>query len=160
MQVLNIFHVLIAIAMVAFVLVQRGPGATAGAAFGSGASGTVFGARGAGSFLSRTTWILAMLFCAISLTMAVVVSRTVVTPETDLGVVGQTPTEAPVTEISTDGLPSLDDAGQDTDLPVTDTATDVPPQGDLPQLEVDSQAVSDPEEDDSGEDPADGPGDG
>ena len=58
MQVLNIFHVLIAIAMVAFILVQRGPGATAGAAFGSGASGTVFGSRGAGSFLSRTTWIL------------------------------------------------------------------------------------------------------
>ena len=73
MQALNIFHVLVAIAMVAFILVQRGPGATAGAAFGSGASGTVFGARGAGSFLSRSTWVLATLFCLISLIMAVII---------------------------------------------------------------------------------------
>ena len=86
MQVLNIFHVLVAIAMVAFILVQRGPGATAGAAFGSGASGTVFGARGAGSFLSRSTWVLATLFCLISLVMAVVVSHQLAQPETDLGV--------------------------------------------------------------------------
>jgi preprotein translocase subunit SecG len=87
MQVLNIFHVLIAIALIAFVLVQRGQGATAGAAFGSGASGTVFGARGAGNFLSRSTWVLAALFCAISLTMAVMVSRMMQTAEPDLGVV-------------------------------------------------------------------------
>ena len=62
MQVLNIFHVLIAIAMIAFILIQKGAGATAGAAFGAGASGTVFGSRGAGNFLSRTTWVLATLF--------------------------------------------------------------------------------------------------
>lgn len=100
MQVLNIFHVLIAIALVAIVLIQRGQGATAGAAFGSGASGTVFGARGAGTFLSRSTWVLGALFCAISLTMAVLVSRTTQT-ETDLGVVGsaqQAPAPANVTE--------------------------------------------------------------
>lgn len=133
MQILNIFHVLIAIAMVAFVLVQRGPGATAGAAFGSGASGTVFGSRGAGSFLSRTTWVLATLFCVISLTMAVVVSRTNSTPETSLGVVGTTPdaVEQPVS-----------------DLPVADTAVDSDvPGGDLPtinQVQDDAtQAVND-----------------
>ncbi len=91
MVVLNIFHVLIAIAMVALVLVQRGAGATAGAAFGSGASGTVFGARGAGTFLTKSTWVLAALFCAISLAMAVMVSRLDTTPETDLGVVSTTP---------------------------------------------------------------------
>jgi preprotein translocase subunit SecG len=88
MQVLNIFHVLVAIALIAFVLVQRGQGATAGAAFGSGASGTVFGARGAGNFLSRSTWVLAALFCTISLTMAVMISRTSTTPEQNLGVIG------------------------------------------------------------------------
>jgi preprotein translocase subunit SecG len=95
MQVLNIFHVLIAIALIGFVLIQRGQGATAGAAFGSGASGTVFGARGAGNFLSRSTWVLAALFCAISLTMAVMVSHLMQTAKPDLGVV--VPTEA-VTE--------------------------------------------------------------
>jgi preprotein translocase subunit SecG len=91
MQALNIFYVLIAIAMVALILVQKGAGATAGAAFGSGASGTVFGARGAGNFLTRTTWVLATLFCTISLLMAVLVSRMSAAPETDLGVVGSTP---------------------------------------------------------------------
>ncbi|NNJ66027.1 MAG: preprotein translocase subunit SecG, partial [Xanthomonadales bacterium] len=89
MQALNIFHVLVAIALIAFVLIQRGQGATAGAAFGSGASGTVFGSRGAGNFLSRSTWVLATLFCAISLTMAVLVSRMMEAPDTDLGVVDQ-----------------------------------------------------------------------
>jgi len=118
MQVLNIFHVLVAIAMVAFILVQRGPGATAGAAFGSGASGTVFGARGAGSFLSRSTWVLATLFCLISLTMAVVVSHNLAQPETDLGVMSA-PTTA---EQAAEPAPALDlplPAAQeeDTDLP-------------------------------------------
>ena len=110
MQILNIFHVLIAIGLVAFVLIQKGQGATAGAAFGSGASGTVFGARGAGNFLSKSTWVLAGLFCAISLTMAVVVSRTVDEPGTDLGVIASTPNEQPVqTEGDTTGDPAVDD---------------------------------------------------
>ena len=99
MQVLNIFHVLIAIALVAFVLIQKGQGATAGAAFGSGASGTVFGSRGAGNFLTRSTWVLAAVFCAISLTMAVMVSRITALPENDLGVVVSSQ-QAPVVEDS------------------------------------------------------------
>lgn len=118
MQALNIFHVLVAIAMVAFILVQRGPGATAGAAFGSGASGTVFGARGAGSFLSRSTWVLATLFCVISLTMAVVVSRNLAAPEVDLGVMSA-PTTSPE---STQSAPAVDDLPMpvegDSDVPV------------------------------------------
>lgn len=65
-----IFHLLIAAAIVALVLLQRGKGADAGAGFGSGASGTVFGARGSASFLSRTTATLAALFIVTSLTLA------------------------------------------------------------------------------------------
>jgi len=68
---LIVFQVLTAIGMIAIVLVQRGPGATMGAAFGSGASGTVFGSRGAGNFLTRTTSWLAVAFFGISLTLAV-----------------------------------------------------------------------------------------
>jgi len=59
---LNILQVLVTIAMIGFILVQRGPGATAGSAFGSGASGTVFGAKGSSSFLSKSTAVLATLF--------------------------------------------------------------------------------------------------
>lgn len=67
---LLIFHVLIAIALITLVLLQHGKGADAGAAFGSGASATVFGSRGSGSFLSRATGILAALFFITSLSLA------------------------------------------------------------------------------------------
>lgn len=65
-----VLHVLIATAIVGLVLLQRGKGADAGAGFGSGASGTVFGARGSASFLSRTTATLAALFIATNLALA------------------------------------------------------------------------------------------
>jgi len=66
-----VFQVLTAAGLIAIVLVQRGPGATMGAAFGSGASGTVFGSRGAGNFLTRSTSWLAFAFFGISLALAV-----------------------------------------------------------------------------------------
>ena len=129
MQVLNIFHVLIAIALIAFVLIQRGQGATAGAAFGSGASGTVFGARGAGNFLSRSTWVLAGLFCAISLTMAVLVSRIMTeSPEADLGVVA-----AMQPQVQTDQQPAEQelsfgaDESAPIDMPTFPAANEVQP---------------------------------
>ena len=73
---LIVFQVLLAIGLIAIVLVQRGPGATMGAAFGAGASGTVFGSRGAGNFLTRTTGWMALGFFAISLTLAVLATST------------------------------------------------------------------------------------
>ncbi|MEE4294765.1 MAG: preprotein translocase subunit SecG [Xanthomonadales bacterium] len=129
MQFLNIFHVLVAIALIVFVLIQKGQGATAGAAFGSGASGTVFGARGAGNFLSRTTWVLAGFFCVISLTMAIMVSRMMEAPEAGLGVVGES---APV-QVEAETQPLADDAGESlfsadeaatSDVPEFDTSAD------------------------------------
>ncbi len=68
-QLFMVFHVLIAVAIVVLVLLQQGKGADMGAAFGSGASGTLFGARGSASFLSRTTAILAALFFLNSLAL-------------------------------------------------------------------------------------------
>jgi preprotein translocase subunit SecG len=62
-----VLHVLLAFAIVGLVLLQRGKGADAGAGFGAGASGTVFGARGSASFLSRTTAVLATVFFLTSL---------------------------------------------------------------------------------------------
>ncbi|MBK9131053.1 MAG: preprotein translocase subunit SecG [Gammaproteobacteria bacterium] len=67
---LIVLHILIAVALVGLVLVQRGRGADIGAAFGSGASQTVFGARGSASFLTRATAILATLFFISSLALA------------------------------------------------------------------------------------------
>jgi preprotein translocase subunit SecG len=60
-------HLLVAIGICGFVLLQHGKGADMGAAFGSGASGSVFGAAGSANFLSRTTAALAAVFFATSL---------------------------------------------------------------------------------------------
>ena len=70
-----VFHVLLAASIIGLVLLQRGKGADAGAGFGAGASGTVFGARGSGSFLSRTTAILATLFFLTSLGLSYLFSQ-------------------------------------------------------------------------------------
>lgn len=67
---LIIVEVVVSIALTLLILLQQGKGADAGAAFGSGASGTVFGARGSASFLSRTTAVLAFVFMANSTAMA------------------------------------------------------------------------------------------
>ena len=66
-QIILLFHVLIAFCIIALVLVQQGKGATMGAAFGSGASQTVFGSRGSGSFLFRFTIGLIIAFFVTSL---------------------------------------------------------------------------------------------
>jgi len=72
---LVVVQVIVAIALIALVLLQHGKGADAGAAFGSGASGTVFGSRGAANFLSRATAWLAVVFFSISLALAYFVNN-------------------------------------------------------------------------------------
>jgi len=72
---LTVIHLFLAIGLIGLILIQHGRGADAGAAFGSGASATVFGARGSGSFLSRTTAILATLFFVTSVVMAYYAQR-------------------------------------------------------------------------------------
>lgn len=64
-----VIHVLLAIGVIGLVLIQHGKGADAGAAFGSGASATVFGSRGSASFLTRATTVLAGLFFLTSITL-------------------------------------------------------------------------------------------
>lgn len=68
--VLLALHVVAAVLLITLVLLQQGQGADAGAAFGSGASQTVFGSRGAGNFLTRLTTVLAATFMATSLILA------------------------------------------------------------------------------------------
>ncbi|WGE90023.1 preprotein translocase subunit SecG [Actinobacillus arthritidis] len=67
LNVLTIIYLVVAIALIGFVLMQQGKGADAGASFGGGASGTVFGSAGSANFLSRTTAVLAIIFFGISL---------------------------------------------------------------------------------------------
>jgi preprotein translocase subunit SecG len=65
-----VVHVLLACLIIGLVLMQRGKGAEAGAGFGSGASGTVFGARGTSTLFSKLTAIFAAAFFITSLTLA------------------------------------------------------------------------------------------
>ena len=106
------FHILAAVGIVVLVLLQHGKGADMGAAFGSGASGSLFGATGAANFLSRTTAVLAALFFILSLALAYVATRR---PMEEGGVMDtvrrsapQKPAAAPQTPADSTQKPSAD----------------------------------------------------
>ena len=73
-QLLLIIHVLIATVIIGLVLIQHGKGADIGAAFGSGASNTVFGSQGTGNFLFKLTGGLALAFFVTSLSLSSMVA--------------------------------------------------------------------------------------
>ncbi|MFQ1903391.1 preprotein translocase subunit SecG [Aeromonas veronii] len=68
-EILLVVYLLVSLALIGLVMIQQGKGADMGASFGAGASNTVFGSGGSGSFLTRTTAILATLFFVISLVL-------------------------------------------------------------------------------------------
>jgi preprotein translocase subunit SecG len=104
LQLVNVLYVLVAIAMIGLILMQRGAGAQAGSGFGGGASATVFGSRGASNFLSKSTKWLAITFFVISMGMAIYASKgareggaTQAAP--DLGVMGEQAPAAPAPQV-------------------------------------------------------------
>lgn len=70
-------HVVVAVILIGFILIQQGKGAQAGAAFGSGASQTIFGSQGSANFLTRVTTYLAIAFFILNLVLAYIVNSTV-----------------------------------------------------------------------------------
>jgi preprotein translocase subunit SecG len=107
---LMIVHIVRATCIVALVLVQRGKGADAGAGFGAGASGTVFGARGATTALSRATAVLATVFMVTSLVLAYMGSQRVA-PQSELERLATEGAEAEVPVVpgaGAQGLPSVE----------------------------------------------------
>jgi len=74
---LLVLQVLVAVALIGLILLQQGKGADAGAAFGSGASTTVFGARGSTSFLTKATAALALIFCVNSFMLSYESTRSI-----------------------------------------------------------------------------------
>jgi preprotein translocase subunit SecG len=73
-QLILMIHVVVAVAVIGLVLIQHGKGADIGAAFGSGASNTLFGSQGTGGFLFKLTGGLAMTFFVTSLMLSYLVS--------------------------------------------------------------------------------------
>jgi preprotein translocase subunit SecG len=87
--VLSVVQFISCASIIALVLIQRGKGADAGAGFGAGASGTVFGARGAGTALSRATAVLVAVFMLNSLALAYMGTKKVETPKTIFDTAGE-----------------------------------------------------------------------
>jgi len=117
-----ITHTFIALLIIVLVLLQRGKGADAGAAFGAGASGTVFGARGSASFFSRATAVCATAFFVSSLTLAYLSSQSTAAPSSLLE-------DAPVVEVEPEVATELNEEMPISDLPSlepTENAADLP----------------------------------
>ncbi len=141
--ILLVVQVFVSLALIGLVLIQKGKGADAGAGFGAGASGTVFGARGSGNFLSRSTAVLATVFILNSLWLA--------------NLAGNRP-DAPESIFDTVEQPALIGT-DDENLPAMDIPEDVVRDAvesldeEMPQLDTtESEAQPEPVPDDSASD--------
>ncbi|QTR44614.1 preprotein translocase subunit SecG [Thiothrix litoralis] len=105
-NVLLIILIVVSVAMIVLILMQQGKGADAGAAFGSGASGTVFGSQGSANFLSRTTGILATVFFLVALALAFLASGRTIESGSIMG--GHTTTPAPAAVETAPAAPASD----------------------------------------------------
>ena len=117
-SILLVVQVLLSISLIVLILMQHGKGADAGAAFGSGASATVFGARGSGNFLSRATTIIAILFFMVCLALAYVSSHHAMPESVTGSVITQEVEQAPAAD--TGDLPPAGEGSagtQSSDLP-------------------------------------------
>lgn len=132
--ILVVFHLFLAVGLIGLILIQHGKGADMGAAFGSGASGTVFGSKGSASFLTRLTAGLATLFFLTSMVMAYFASQrdtgdavldalqapaaeVEVQPQTDLPPMPAANDDAPVTPVSDIPVVTAPDNTEASDVP-------------------------------------------
>jgi len=111
-------HILIGIAVIGLVLIQHGKGADMGAAFGGGASGSLFGASGSANFMSRTTGVLAAIFFLTSLSLSYLATNRVKAP---ISVMDTVKTEAPPPS-----APAKTEAPAPTPQPGDSKAKDIP----------------------------------
>jgi preprotein translocase subunit SecG len=122
-SLLSVAQVLLSVSLIVLVLMQHGKGADAGAAFGSGASASVFGARGSGNFLSKATGVIATLFFIVCMSLAYMASNR----------------EAPdsiiqsVTTIESESQQATSD--EISDLPPVEGSTEINTGSDLPPAE-------------------------
>ena len=122
-SLLSVAQVLLSVSLIVLILMQHGKGADAGAAFGSGASASVFGARGSGNFLSKTTGVLATLFFIVCMSLAYVSSNRVAP-----GSIVQS-----VTTLENESQQTI--SGETSDLPPIEESTEVNSGSDLPPAE-------------------------
>ena len=83
-----VVHILVSLGLIGLVMIQQGKGAEAGASFGGGASQTVFGSQGSGSFLTRLTAYLAVIFFVKSISLAVIAKQKAEVATADQNILG------------------------------------------------------------------------
>ena len=110
-QILLVLQILFCIALVALVLLQQGRGADAGASFGGGSSGSLFGARGPASLLAKLTAGLAVLFFANSLALAYISSQSIERRSVVERVQTQSSSESSGMSVAGDDVPALPGGG-------------------------------------------------
>ena len=117
-QIILIVHIALSVGIVAFVLLQQGKGADAGASFGGGASQTVFGSAGSGNFMTKSTWFLATGFFIICLGLAYIARQQA---EGGSGIDFSSPEpKAVIEQVNDTDVPSFDGAespSSDSDVP-------------------------------------------
>lgn len=119
--ILLVIYMIVSVCLIGLVLMQQGKGAQAGAAFGSGASQTVFGSQGSSGFLSRSTALLATAFFVLNLALAYVVNHSVKRSTLEL------PTSSvPLSNGSTQTESTSSDAGQDVNNSNGVSPSDIP----------------------------------
>jgi len=123
-NVLLIIQILVALGIIGLVLIQHGKGADAGAAFGGGASGTVFGSKGSGNFLTKLTTGLAVVFFSNSLMLAWLVAN----PD---GAIGESIIPTSVTAPAAEGSTTPVDIPTGSTAPATSTESTEP--ADIPK---------------------------
>jgi len=129
-QIILISHIVLAVGIIAFVLMQQGKGADAGASFGAGASQTVFGSGGSANFMSRTTAILATAFFVTSLGLAVFAKQ----QATSLNNLGIPAEELP--EVLEQDTPVVEEYAPSSDAPELEASVS----GDEPALETSEES--------------------
>ncbi len=106
-----VVHLLVALGIIGLILMQQGKGAEAGAAFGGGASQTVFGSQGGSNFFAKATAILAFVFFATSFSLAIIAKEKTSAP-VDAGI-------PVVEEIAESEIPVIDVLVEESDIPTT-----------------------------------------
>ena len=149
---LLILQVLLGLSIIGLVLLQQGKGADMGAAFGAGSAGTVFGARGGGSFLTRTTAVLAAGFFLNSILLSSPLVRNVQDPNASVTerVAAPQASDVPAVEETVQeevvDLPPVDlpDVPEQSEAASSETAQDLPP-ADVPEQPEQTEKAEQPE---------------
>ena len=131
--ILLVLHVFLSLGIITLVLLQKGAGASAGAAFGGGGAGSVFGASGSANFLSKTTAIFAVGFFVNSLALAYLAANREVQTDSVIDALIQPPVTEEVMEVPVaEGVPApeglvVQDEVVSEEVSPDEEAGDVPP---------------------------------